>query len=342
MQALPQLVLTANLAERPSRWRLVAAVPFGGGRSALGLVDDVHHASLALLPEAFAVASDGSLWFLDIVKRRLAHYTSSGAFLGEVTGLRFDRFSPVAVDVSSVGSDLYVLQQDNHSALESMVSPAVQGEEFHWVQMEVDGKPEVVAELVQTPTSSELIGRFEGYAVRSELGGGPTGVGALDVSRGSIRPLPGEPVGPGAWMDVRRGVGDPTDPHQDQRYDVTFSSAERTARMPLLVLVRPTAGAAAPSLPAEVGIEADITMADGIAAYVMLSPARPSDAERYGGGRWFLEITEDGSPMAWERLPDPGLSSEHQVRHLAVGPDGGIYLMIAQPDGMYVYRRPGP
>jgi hypothetical protein len=50
-------------------------------------------------------------------------------------------------------------------------------------------------------------------------------------------------------------------------------------------------------------------------------------------------VSDDGSPIVWERLPVGTLSDEWQERHVGVGPDGAIYLMLARPDGMEIVRR---
>jgi hypothetical protein len=55
-----------------------------------------------------------------------------------------------------------------------------------------------------------------------------------------------------------------------------------------------------------------------------------------------MEYFDDGEPLVWERLPDSPLDAADIYRHIAEGLDGHIYLMIAEPDGMLIYRRPGP
>ena len=67
--------------------------------------------------------------------------------------------------------------------------------------------------------------------------------------------------------------------------------------------------------------------------------ASSKDARRYGGGRWFLELEDDGSPLVWERLPNVPLEDEDVVRHLAAGPDGSVYLMQVDRKGVSIYRR---
>jgi hypothetical protein len=71
----------------------------------------------------------------------------------------------------------------------------------------------------------------------------------------------------------------------------------------------------------------------------MLAPAKPAAAERFGDGRWFLQLFDDGTPVVWERLPTPAFNDETQVRHIAVGPDESVYLMEAGADGISIFRR---
>ena len=98
-------------------------------------------------------------------------------------------------------------------------------------------------------------------------------------------------------------------------------------------------GAADRALPAAFGLEPDVVVRNGLAAFMMVSPTRPGDAAKYGGGRWFLEVRDDGSPIIFERLPDRGLSDESIGRNITVGADGSIYLMVAEEGGMNFYRR---
>src|SRR5207249_1003048 len=75
---LPAVVLVADLSSPRARWDRVAFVPFGPGRGRLGVVTSRDLTPVPLVPPSFAVAPDGSLWFLDLVKRRLAHYSAEG------------------------------------------------------------------------------------------------------------------------------------------------------------------------------------------------------------------------------------------------------------------------
>ena len=51
-----------------------------------------------------------------------------------------------------------------------------------------------------------------------------------------------------------------------------------------------------------------------------------------GGNRY-------ASAMLWERLPQAGVDDSEQFRHLAVGPDGHLYLMVLTSSGAEILRR---
>jgi hypothetical protein len=45
------------------------------------------------------------------------------------------------------------------------------------------------------------------------------------------------------------------------------------------------------------------------------------------------------SPILFERLPEPTLADDTQVRHIGLGPDGHLYLMRLDKDGVRIFRR---
>ena len=84
-------------------WRLVASIPFGPRREALGEIPEGPRSPVPMVPFSFAVAPDRSFWILDEVKRRVAHYSAEGRFIGDLGGLRFDRFHPHPRDLVIAG-----------------------------------------------------------------------------------------------------------------------------------------------------------------------------------------------------------------------------------------------
>jgi len=65
-------------------WQRLFSIPYGPGHRELGLADSHGGAVTAWGPEFGAQAEDGSWWFLDVQKRRLAHYDDHGRYLGQV------------------------------------------------------------------------------------------------------------------------------------------------------------------------------------------------------------------------------------------------------------------
>jgi hypothetical protein len=335
---LPRLVLTADLGERPARWDLVATVEFGSGDDRLGLYDDPAHTPFPHFAPSFAVGPDGSLWFLDEPQRRVARFSSSGRFLSAVGGLFFDRFHPHVQDLAFAGADVFVLQVDHSQRppdLLSDVSPISDGTDWSWHGLHHEDRPVVADYLIQGVAVQ--MAQLHGFA--NFASGGPVGDVRVDPS-GAVTPTPGIPVAPDRWMDLEAAAdaGEPNATEQD--FDLILTGPEATTIQPIHIRVVGHQGAETPSLGAIVGVEATCAIPDGIVAYVQLSPSRPADAVRYGGGHWLLKLSDDGSALWWERLPEPTLPSEVQVRHLSVSADGGVYLMLARPDGLSIYRRP--
>ena len=166
------------------------------------------------------------------------------------------------------------------------------------------------------------------------MGDGPTGFFRW-APKGQPEQVQGLPNGKGSWIQVQRL---PSQPGTDQDFEVQYLAPGQTFVQPFHVEVRTGGRSAGRSLPAEVGPGNVLPSGDDVLMYVMLTPSRPRDARRYGGGRWLLRLGR--SPVLWERLPDPGIGDEPQGRHLALGRDGSIYLMVAEKRGMLILRRP--
>jgi hypothetical protein len=83
-QSPATLVVPAASTGLPGTWRQRFVVRYGPGRSHLGTAPGGDSGSLLLGPEYGAPAPDGSWWFLDAAKRRLARFSASGRYLGQV------------------------------------------------------------------------------------------------------------------------------------------------------------------------------------------------------------------------------------------------------------------
>ncbi|WP_205472360.1 hypothetical protein [Nocardioides sp. SYSU D00038] len=79
-----RLVVPAASSGLPPGWRERFVVPYGPGPESLGTAPGGDSGSLDLGPEYGAPAPDGTWWFLDAAKRRLAHHDADGRYLGAV------------------------------------------------------------------------------------------------------------------------------------------------------------------------------------------------------------------------------------------------------------------
>jgi hypothetical protein len=299
-------------------------IPFGDAPGELGLVTDVRRTSgIPYLPRSFAIDPDGTIWILDVVKKRLAHYTTEGGYLGQIEGFAFDRFSPHPRDVVFSNGRLFVLEEDRLKGI--LVTIDASGR-LHRT-FAYDHGVEVVL-LLLYGAESGVSGLVSGYAL--EAGAGPQGVAGFDPpGSGEARFWSGVQVDRARWVDLRL--------RDDADLDVTFTASEAASIRPihLKAVTRPGPGGRDVGIVTVSRIEASVD--GGVVVFVRLSPARPDDAERYGGGAWLLRIGTDKGALLWERLPAPEISDEEQVRHLATGPDGHLYLMVPTKEGEAIY-----
>jgi hypothetical protein len=321
---LPVLTLRADLGDEPGAWGRVMFIPFGPRSEQLGY--KTFPTGPASQPSAFAVAPDGSFWIDDRWKRRVAHYASSGAFLGAAGKLQHPGW-----DLAMVGDELSVLVDQSTGTVGT-----VHGDTVSQVEMTRDGDPLFIVHLV--PTARGLVAEATGVegARPGEVG---TFVAVAPSSSMAGEVLPGLPLGRGdTYFDVALSQ-DPAHPRGDQDFDLTFTSPEVAQTQPIRFELIVHDGKRQRSIPAVVGLLEPLPAGDDVLLYVQVAPTRPGDGDRYGDGRWLLRVGR--SPLLWERLPDPDTTDELQHRHLAIGPDGAIYLMVARKGGMLILERQG-
>jgi hypothetical protein len=319
------VVLTADLSERPGTWRLVTTIPFGEDARELGLVTDVHRTPIPYVPRSFAVGSDGSFWILDVVKKRLAHYSADGRYLGQVGGFKFDRFSPLPRDVVFSNGRIYVLEE-NQPPSSNLVTVSASGTLSRTHPLD-EGHAVTLSLLY--PSAEGIASLFGGWA--EPLGVGPRGVAGYDPPASNVAQfLPGVPLPAGGWIAM--------DAPSDQDVEVAFIGVDRRAVQPVHLKVLAGTAGRTKEVPAVTGPILEAVEESRVAIYIRISPAEPEDAERFGGGVWLLDIGGRG-PVVWERLPEGEIDDEGQVRHLAAGPDGRLYLMVPTREGERIYSR---
>lgn len=319
VSTLPELVLAADLREPPARWEAVATLPFGQRRDQLAFVRDRRRTTLPYVPLAVAVADDGSFWVLDHPKRRVAHFSSDGVFVGDLGGLFADRAHPAPVDLAVHEGGVFVLQLFRTRASLVELTPA--GPTPQRILREGDRGLSASYLLRQ---GGDLIAYVPGAAMDIRSGEPPVPIrrfGAVDVGTGAVRLLPGAPVASRAWVALEADT--------DQTFTVEYATTSGTVRRPLRVVAFDDRGR---RVAATVGARIEVAMPQAVGVVVELST-------RDGGGRWFLRMPADGSTLLWERLPEPDVVDTGQVRHLALGPDGRVYLAVATTAGLRILRR---
>ena len=328
---LPAVVLVADLSRPPARWDRVAFVPFGRGPRRLGLVISRRLTPVPIVPPSFAVAPDGSLWFLDIVKHRLAHYSGSGGFLGAVGGLRFDRFHPYAQDVGFGGRRLYVLEARHRNA--AALLRAVPGRIGPRIPVTV-GRRGIAAQLFVSPLPRLTVEALGSVRATEPPTGGVVGDVEVDGRTGVGTAVPAVLLPDGQRLGIEPLL-------IDDGQEVILRQVGPSADSELPVRVRARGGPATSPVPAVAGWHLLGATGHSVVAYVQLVPARSRDQGRYGGGQWLFQVFDDGKALVWEPVPRSRLRGADIKRDLAVGFDGGIYLMLATRRGVSVYRRPG-
>ena len=323
---LQPLVLTADYSAPIARWHVVASIPYGAAHTQLGFIPEGPRSPQPMVPFAFAIAPDRSIWILDEVKKRVAHFSSSGSYVGEITGLHFDRFHAHPRDLVMLGRDPVVLEQGQ--GLRGIVEVPAAGGGFDRTPVLAGSRPVRVDELVQT--TGPLVGYVSGrpFHPPARPSFSPYGIYRMDVpGSGTIHRIPGMRLGDGNFIWLHAEGSNP--------FQTTYTTRDVTATRNLTIRV----SAGGRRISAVAGPVTQAALEHGVAAYVSVAPGKPGTAARYGDGRWFLELSDDSTPLVWERLPSPTFDDETQVRHITAGPGGSIYLMTVTDHDVRIYRR---
>jgi hypothetical protein len=331
---LPAVVLTADLGSGVSGWKRVAVIPFGedGGSGELGWHLQ-RHEGLNVVPPSFTVAADGSIWILDARNARLAHYSRSGTYLGWAGHFAWHTIWD-ARDVIWHDDRLYVLSSNVKDVAAEVTSVGPERGRDPPVRISLNGDPAVVYTLVAG--SDDVVGEMHGSALETghRYGTEPPGWARLAVpGDGAAAMLAGVPLGNGTTMAVR-AAGFPAKP---DRFEIVTHDEMRTSVLPFELRVTDAQSRRLRVAGSEVVVAG--TTGDAVVCFVQIASSRLRPGGGTEGGRWLLEVSNDGSPLVWERLPDPRVADEAQVRHLSVAGDGAVYLMVAGTQGETIYRR---
>jgi hypothetical protein len=314
---LPGVTLTADLSEAPSKWEEVTSIPIGSDHDALGY--KASHESPTIGPNSFAVAGDGTFWIIDAAKQRVVHFSRGGRVIGEIP----DSVGSGSKDLAFRGSTLWVISL-YHKGIVFPVLP--------------DGRrsaPNVISESGKTvyvrfliPTQHGLFAEISGYT--DPVATGPDGVYKVELpGSGYIEEAPG--------MALKNGKAFNLYLTDDQEFELQYFDDDRETVQPLRIRVVDSKDFGTKKLEGPVGPGGYVVDGNDVYMYVQMSVSKPDGSGDQIGGRYLLRVGE--SPILFERVPEPTNTDDTQVRHMALGPDGHLYLMQIDKDGVRIYRR---
>jgi hypothetical protein len=117
-----RLVVPPAAPALPATWQERFVIGYGPGRALLGTAPGGDSGTLDIGPEYGAPGPDGSWWFLDAAKARIAHYDSAGQFLDQVR-----------VSKKLLIGGLYFQWQLPHVLADGTLVAARQGPEGTWL-----------------------------------------------------------------------------------------------------------------------------------------------------------------------------------------------------------------
>lgn len=307
---LPSLTLTASLDEPPVDWTQIAFLPAGDAQNEVGF----RPCSDCVLPvpAALAVADNGSLWIADALKRRVAHFSSDGSFIGAI---------PVKqgpADLVFVGHHLYALLKVGGSAIVRIERGGVSKA----VTVNNDGKPLHVQGLIGG--QDELVTLIAGAG---KLLGAYWAMTTVDPVTGQVTPAAGAEVSRHRFMDFA-----PLVRTRDADYGVLWSNEEHTSRQRTIrfQLLKNSK---------QLGTTVGDTYVRSSTSTGVITLVNLGGQGGLPAGRWYLEIPMNGAKLIFERVPEEGFIGD-ALRYLSVGDDGRVYWMQLGDNGLHVYRRP--
>jgi hypothetical protein len=314
---LPEIVLTADLDEQPATWAPIALIPIGSAQSELGYRLSSEGPTVG--PNSFAIAPDGSFWIIDAAKQRVAHYSRSGQLIGTIP----DSVGSGSTDLTFIGQTLWVISV-HHKGLVFPVLP--------------NGRrsaPSVITEAGKTvyarsfiPTEHGLFAEINGYT--DPVATGPIGIYQVDLpGTGYISEVPG--------IELESGTAFRLSFSRDREFGAHFVRENRDTVQPFRIDVIASKRFGDRSLMGPAVATNFVVDGDDVYMHVMTSVTKPGSGGDQIGGRFLLRVGE--SPMLFERLPEPSLADDTQVRRIALGPDGHLYLMQLDKDGVRIFRR---
>lgn len=313
---LEEVVLVADLDEAPERWDEVLFIPFGEAGDELGYKPSRESPTIG--PNAFAFAGDGTVWIIDAAKMRLVHFSSQRKLLGDVHAL----IGSGSRDLAFVGDQLFSIGLYHKGVVYEIEDYQIV--ETHTIRKGI--KSVYVSDFV--PTDHGLHATIGGYT--EPVATGPKGTYRVFLpGDGQIESVPGLPLKSGTsfWLTTR----------DDRHFRLHYLEGGRETVQPLRIDVVASKRFGNRRMRGVVGLGDFVLDGNDVFMHVKTAVTRPgTDADQIGG-RFLLRVGE--SPILFERLPEPTRIDDTQVRHIALGPDGHLYLMRLDKDGVRIFRR---
>jgi len=294
----------ASASELNGDWTEVFVIGYGPGDELLGTSPGGDSGSLQLGPEYGTQAADGTWWFLDGAKLRLAHYSEGGSYLGSV---------PVPPDLLSDG--VYFQYQLPHALDNGTIVASRLGFDSSKLLLLGDGAisaVELATPFVATTDDGVML-----------YGSNDTG----ELLRAD--PISGS-VSTTEWLGSRSGA----------RYRVIARGDEVTVELPDSLsgqVVLHLVYAADPTVPAYAGVEVET----GIDGSVYLFLYGGTDSGEGGQLAGFVAIKPDGTVLPAEPSRDPFSPADPgSPAHLGMRPGASVpWLMFVDVDGVHVFQR---
>lgn len=287
-------------AEIPNGWDLVVTIPYGEDEALLGSAPGGEN--LMLGPSYGAQAPDGSWWFLDAAKDRLAHYDRDGSYVGSVylpedylvDGVYFQYQLPRVLADGTV-----VAARFDETSTEFLISS---GNELR--KTSIAG-----AQIPRADDGSILFGfDFEG-------------------TQWSLDPTTAE------WQPVDWFRGQDGSSYRIGIVEDGFLFARPDPAIEMMIPVRSTVGPGAvhPTIEVAVG-------ADGVTHVFLLGISESDESIQLAG---YATIGADGVPSDLEPMINPFTPADPgHPSHLGVAfGSSKPYFMIIGEDGVQIYQR---
>lgn len=301
----PMLLLPSASGFGPE-WSEILFIPYGDAEEELGTSPGGDMGSLSLGPEYGAQAPDGTWWILDAAKRRLAHYSETGEYLGALV-----------LKPEHLAQGQYFQFQLPHILDDGTLVAQRQGGEATTLLLLRDGE----TTLVSVPTD---------FGLRFDDGTSLYGFSGEGQKMTRVDPYIGDPEEVD-WFQTPAG----------NRFRLEIRGDQLTVELRdapnALNLSWRLAYADDPSVPAygmvEVAANADGTL------FIYIVGGTDSGVGGQLAG--FFSISAEGTSSPIEATRDPFTPSDPgSPAHLGVGSHSGApWIMVIDTDGVRVYER---